>query len=283
MNIESKLEDALSRLMTECRKLAYTQPSNVDMLPLLTLFLKLLGHSSDTQLYYFKEKFQGELQRMKPIIAKYDRSLHDKIYNKLKLSRYTSHATVIFEEFIKGITFFENEKEDKAVPIYHRLYACGPYADTHRQGNLICTSDLSKDELKRRRPLIERCYVERLIYDEIYKYYTLHFPSKNESPTQDEGHLFRMKLTLEDFHSCFPDTEITVQIEHEDNVPVKAIIVRMHRGAMTKIEYQKYLTLSPMFGVKIYQENVEVEKTDEKGRIFLKTSRFANPGKFVAR
>jgi hypothetical protein len=273
MNIESKLEDTLSRLMTECRKLAYTQPSNVDMLPVLTLFLKLLGRSSDTQLYYFKEKFQGELQRMKPIIAKYDRSLHDKIYKKLNLSRYTSHATAIFEEFIKGITFFENEKEEKAVPIYHRLYACGPYADTHRQGNLICTSDLSKDELKRRRPLIERCYVERLIYDEIYKYYT---------PTQDEGHLFRMKLTREDFESCFPDTEITVQVEHEDNAPVKAIIIRTHKGAMTKIIYQKYMTLSPMFGVKIYQENVEVEKTDEKGRIFLKTSRFANPGKFVA-
>ena len=46
--------------------------------------------------------------------------------------------------------------------------------------------------------------------------------------------------------------------------------------------YQKYLTLSPMFGVKIYQENVEVEKTDETGRIFLKTSRFANPGKFIS-
>lgn len=280
MNLETKLEDTLSRLMTDCRKLSYNQ--DVVIVPTLKSFLKLLEQTTDAQLYYFKEKFQGELQRMKSIIAKSDRSLHDKIYNKLKLSRYISHVTTIFEEFIKGITYFENEKDDQAIPIYHRLYACGPYADTHRQGNLICRSDLSQDELKRRRPLIERCYIERLIYDEIYKYYTLHFPSRNDSPTQDEGHLFRMKLTKEDFESCFPDTQINVAIEHEDNLPVKLTIERSQNTTKTMLTFHKYITLSHVFGVKIYQENVEVEKTDGKGRKYIKTSRFTNPGKFVA-
>lgn len=281
MSIDTKLEDTLSRLMTECRKISYAQMQSTDIISLLKSFLKLIEQASDTELYYFKEKFQGELQRMKPTIAKCDRSLHDKIFNRLKMLKYISHVTLIFEEFIKGITYFENEKEEQVVPIYHRLYACGPYADTHRKGNLVCTAGLSKDEIKRRRPLIERCYIERLIYDEIYKYYSFHFPSKNDSPSQDEGHLFRMKLTQEDFESCFPDTKINVEVDHEDNAPVKATITRTHKGiAKTTLVYIKYFTLSPIFGVKIYQENVDVEKTDAKGRVYIKTSRFANPGKF---
>lgn len=139
------------------------------------------------------------------------------------------------------------------------------------------------EEIRRRRPLIERCYIERLIYDQIYKYYSpLHFPSKNESPTQDEGHLFRMKLTYEDFKSCFPNTELTVSIEHEENTPIQATITRIHNGSRTVIVYKKYVSLSPVFGVKIYQENVDVEKKDNKGRIYIKTSRYANPGKYVS-
>lgn len=280
MLTEAKLEETLSCLMTDCRKLSYAH--NVDIGSRLKTFLKLLNEASDVQLYYFKEKFQGELHRMKAVIAKFDRSMHDKIYNKLKISRYISNVTSIFEEFIKGITYFEHEKDDKAIPIYHRLYACGPYADTHRQGNLICTQDMSKDELRRRRPLIERCYIERLIYNEIHKYYSLHFPTKNDSPTQDEGHLFRMKITQEDFQTCFPETTITVDIHHEDNIPIKAVITRTIKGLTTIMTFCKYVTLSPNFGVKIYQENIEVEKIDTKGRKYIKTSRFANSGKFVS-
>jgi hypothetical protein len=252
MDIEKGLEDALSRLMTDCRKIQYLQTINID--PTLQSFIKRLQKANETQLYYFKEKYQGELQRMKPIIAKTNRSLHDKIYNKLQISRYTSHVTSLFEEFIKGITYFE-----------------------HRQGNLICTAELSKHEIQRRRPLIERCYIERLIYDEIYKYYTFHFPTKNDSPN-----LFCMKLTKEDFESCFPDTQIVVNIDHEDNVPVRATIVRTNNSKHTTMVFRKYVTLTPIFGVKTYEENVEVEKKDSNGRTYIKTSRFNNPGKFVA-
>ena len=49
------------------------------------------------------------------------------------------------------------------------MYSCGPHEDTHRLGNLVCTQGLDKKELTRRRPLIERCYIERLIYNEFWK------------------------------------------------------------------------------------------------------------------
>lgn len=280
MDIEKNLEDTLSRLMTEYRKLTFSQPA--DLAPLLKLFLKQISQASSPQLHYFKEKYQGELQRMKPIISKFDRSLHDKIFNKLNISRYVSNVTSIFEEFIKGITYFEDERENNVTPIYHRLYSCGPYEDTHRLGNLICTDILTKAEINRRRPLIERCYVERLIYDEIYKNYALYFPYKNEPPSQDDGHLFRMKITKEDFETCFPSTQIEVHIDHEENLPIRATIVRTHNGVKTCIKYQKYFTISPFFGVKVYQENVDVEKLDSLGNISIKTSRYGSRGKFVS-
>ena len=56
MNIEKGLEDALSRLMTDCRKIHYMQTINID--PSLQSFVKLLQKASETQLYYFKESYK---------------------------------------------------------------------------------------------------------------------------------------------------------------------------------------------------------------------------------
>lgn len=122
-------------------------------------------------------------------------------------------------------------------------------------------------------------YIERLIYDEIHKQYS----SKNESPTQDDGHIFRMKLTKDDFETCFPNIEIDVDVDHEDNFPVKLTIDRRHKNkkdSNTKLIYKKYITLAPLFGVKVYQRTIDVEK-QENGRIYIKTSSFTDPGKFV--
>jgi hypothetical protein len=78
------------------------------MLPVLTLFLKLLGRSSDTQLYYFKEKFQGELQRMKPIIAKYEmRTSRSNIHKHPRQLYYNLHEQLQVADSLEVVHYIE--------------------------------------------------------------------------------------------------------------------------------------------------------------------------------
>jgi hypothetical protein len=277
-SVDQQLENALFAIITCCKMHSYNM--TVDYETPLKKFVATLQKASDTQLFYFKSRFLSDLQDAKPIIAKLSRSWHDKIYNKLQLSN-GSAITHMFHEFIKGVTYFKQEEDPKAMPIYHRLYACGPYADTHRQGNLICHANLSKEELRRRRPLIERCYIERMIYDDIYKKFALHFPKGHESPTQDEGHVARMKLTKEDFETCFPDTDIQVQVDAEDNMPMKLTITRTVRGGkVTTLIYERALENFTFFGIRPYRENVVCTRTDPDGSMSVKITNFYNQGKW---
>lgn len=278
MDIEKRLENTISNLLTNVRKLEHNIDTDItnDLQTLYNIMLK----ASDVQLSYFREFFHGELQRMKTTISKHNRSFHDKIYNKLNMTKYVSHVTRMFEEFIKGITYFAAE-EEKTTPIYHRMYACGPYANTHRLGNLVCSQELTKEELKRRRPLIERCYIERLIYDAIFREHALHFPTyPSELPTQDKAHIERLKLTKQDFETCFPDTTITCTIRFEDGIPIQLTITKQAKKKTVLLRFEKFLLISSSFGVKVYQENVECTKEDN-GHIYIKTSRFNFQGKYT--
>jgi hypothetical protein len=72
------------------------------------------------------------------------RSAHDRI-QRLAPGRAGGPilATRVFEDFIRGVTYFANEQSRvKPSPIYHRLYSCGPRDPAHRDGNLICAAGL---------------------------------------------------------------------------------------------------------------------------------------------
>lgn len=208
------------------------------------------------------------------------RSLHDKVFIKhLGMNKPAPlHVTKLFTSFIKGITYFKNEESD-ANPIYHRLYSCGPYANTYRQGNLVCVEGLSKKELMRRRSLIERCYIERLIYNELWKHETLFFPETGvQDPEQDPGHMFRLKLTKKDFETCFPNIKIDVSIQYENNFPFKLVIVRKQNENVVVLTFTKSMSITS-YGNKEYDEIVECKK-EENGKTHLKLSTFLVPSKF---
>ncbi len=229
----------------------------------------LRAHAFDIE--YLMDRHYTELARLKftlttHVRAKSDpgiRSLHDKIFRKHL--RFDSQSQVvprgvtrIFEEFIKGITYFQNQQQEQlATPIYHRLSSCGPSADDdkHRADHLICSKvSQTAAERARRRALTERCYLERLIFDALYRHEALHFPViGTELASQNSGHLERLSTTQEDYESCFKDHSMEVTITYDDSMPCTLNVVRMYKDRILSEEiYTKTFSFSSSSGNKVF-------------------------------
>jgi len=204
------------------------------------------------------------------------RSLHDKIFGKHLdfKKRVPTPLTVLFQNFIKGVTHFQHHAGIE-VPIYHRINACGPGDHAFREAFQRCTEDMEEfraEDVKRR---IETCYIERLIYDELHREFSMHFPSSGtESPRQDEGHEARLQMTQEDFATCFPHVDITVEIMWDVQMPVQLTIKRRLHGNITSVEtYHRKIVIDELFGNKQYDPYVECfRETDHKK--YYRTQRF---------
>jgi hypothetical protein len=100
---------------------------------LKNLHKKLLKIKNNNILIHgFIDKYNDELRKIKNFLLErkdvISRSIHDKIFtNILKIDKYISLGiTKVFEDFIKGITYFSDEVENrKQIPIYHRAASCG--------------------------------------------------------------------------------------------------------------------------------------------------------------
>ncbi len=247
------------------------------------------------------------------------RSIQDRLFNRLQRIagwRVVAPATQVFESFIKGITYFAHEHDARAKPVYHRLYSCGTASQEHRHGNLICSEGLTAAELRRRRPLIERCYIERLIYDQIYQHESIteqgtpanlssfaavssaaaqhelgtsegrpcasgvRIESRgNATAAQDQGHLFNMQRTKEDFETCFPNTIIEVEVTYHDNMPQRLIVQRTTARESVRLVYDKdYIPTR-----RAYSEVASCTKFMPDGSVWMKSSTFEAPGVFRQR
>jgi len=121
-------------------------------------------------------------------------------------------VTNIFNEFVRGITYFTTDPPGTIYddPIYHRDNACPP----NNMPNLVCDSTgMTPDDIKKR---MYTCYVERLIYDEIWlQIYGMQ---------QNSGHLDWLLSTKKAFQKCFPHTTISVFVRIIDSIPDNVII-----------------------------------------------------------
>ena len=281
-------EELLKRLLDlsgECRKHSYNMACDIQAAA--TAFEKAASKATPPQKSWIKDTYGAELLRIRNTMASIStlRSLHDKIFTKHFMYKRVIPLpiTELFENFIKGITYFSNEVSD-ARPIYHRLYSCGPHEDSHRTGNLVCTAGLDRKELARRRPLIERCYVERLIYDKLWTKEALFFPAVGTQETsQDTGHMFRLDLTKKDFETCFPNTELSVQIDYDDNMPTTLVLKKNIGNETTEIRYKKNINITG-YGHRIYEDLVECRKEVKNGSNttrYFKMSTFDRAGRFA--
>lgn len=278
--MDTKLIECMCEIVTEVKKEKRGMGGDIEQ-P-LKKFHSLLKKATQQELSNLKITYNSELFYIKHHVENQFRSWHDKIFiNIVNIRKMPQNATHIFEEFIKGITYFADEI-DQSRPIYHRLYSCGPYQDTHRQGNLICHDTLTDEEIKRRKPLIERCYVERLIYDEIYKSENLHFPEKgNSDPAQNDGHLFRLDLTRQDYETCFPGCQIEVSICYmREKFPLILTVIKTHKNSKTTTHtWKKALQDTTIVGGPHYDNFVEYTIESHNGSKTLQTVSFNLSGR----
>jgi hypothetical protein len=173
--------------------------------------------------------------------------------NLYVLKDVQTFSSKLFDEFIKGITYFgDNFRiDEQPKPLYHRCSSCGP----------------SQREVKEEN--IETCYIERLIYNEIYKHHELHFPKTIEQvdffePSQDEGHLhFLLNIIRPKFFSKHHDVQDIVVVINQhviDTIPVSLTIIKtFHNDTKITETYKKEYTLTTN-GNRLYKHDVYCER-----------------------
>jgi hypothetical protein len=181
-------------------------------------------------------------------------------------------TTRIFEEFIKGITYSVSEFDPtNPTPMYHRLFSCGPGDDAFSKVYRQCRAQplAARAEAARR---IQTCYTERLIYDALWRHTQVRSASDADPAASHEPlpsqRLFRIELTRADFQTCFPNTDLSVNLTMTpEGFPTSVSIARTTRGRLVSVErYTKHLQL-PM-DLTSYDEIVVAERKTARGTYF---------------
>jgi hypothetical protein len=137
--------------------------------------LKQLQKISPIEVHNFKVTYYEQIVKIKYGLKSLSslseiQSLHDKIFKILNINKYTPlNITRHLGEFIKGITYFSYQQPIDDAPIYHRLSSCGNGSIAFREKYNQCTAALTFKEKRNIKKQIETCYIERLIYNELYK------------------------------------------------------------------------------------------------------------------
>lgn len=223
------------------------------MFEILESKLKQLTHELRTVFLDRERASFKKLKQLMTIASKMDPSLKV-VCNRIYVSKYhPSDLSIsqVFEQFIKGITYYEweepEDKKAKTSPIYHRLFSCGPRTDTPFATVLADCGDYDiEGGIKRRdaEKRIEKCYIERKIYDELFKKLDLHFPyydendmkmSQSSTKIQDKGHRDWLEETATAFRQCFPNMDFEVEVRVDGIIPIQVRIVKLFCGKPRKI------------------------------------------------
>jgi hypothetical protein len=139
-------------------------------------------------------------------------TLRDRIFkSRFKGVFYNDHTrtvTLILNQFLKGITWFQSESVyDGTQPAYHRIGSCSKKGTS----NVTCAGVTIRASRKSNKKTIEKCYIERLIYDRLWQRL---FQSQ-----QDESHLDWLKNTKLAYESCHLNCSIEIDMRYnEDDV-----------------------------------------------------------------
>jgi hypothetical protein len=165
----------------------------------------------------------------KPLISQM-RSSHDAFFGAIGLVRpslsFSHHVTRLFTDFIKGVTFFANEKVNEA-PIYHRLSSCGTGQATL---SAKFQRPLSLDSGIQNISRLRLCFIEREIYNQIYK---------KILGSQDTKHLLELERTarlLEDTMG-YP-MNVLVEFDNKTALPFKLTITYCTLPVIARINLQ---------------------------------------------
>ena len=221
----------------------------------------------------FIDKYIDQLRKIKNFLLQRkdirSRTIHDKIFTKiLKMDKYISLGiTQVFEDFVKGITYFSDELENKKkIPIYHRVASCSNSSEDFKKKYLQCYQNDNELTLKTKRDHISKCYLERLIYDKIYLNSILHFPiGLNNELKQNKGHIFQIKEREKNFNECFLGLKLEIEVFYELGLPCYLIVKYIKDGNIEKKEEYSKIVYIDNFGVKRYGESTMIRTTYNYG------------------
>ena len=256
-NLESVLLDVSSK----ARSYSYGVHTNTDMLvSSLSSFDMAVRAANTMDRLLLVDVYGWEIYQIKRILQKVNntiaRTVCDQVITQLLMvtNNRIFNLSVIFENFIKGITYFhyQDEEAPPSGPIYHRLYSCDSADDAFKH-TLICTKNQSKELKQKTKEKIETCYIERLIYDNLYKNLKFYATKSGEPPQQDKGHNDRLDMTKKDFNSCFPDIDIGIDVSFDHDIPVSVTITRRKKGLeISRETYHKPIHDAPL-GLRAWQ------------------------------
>ena len=266
------LDDAFWNFARDIKRCALDIVKFTDIKDSTRTFINELEKADYIQRTAFKDLRYDNLLKIRYYLVhakqKTARSVHDKIFvNLLSFDKSTPlKITKVFDEFLKGITYFSTQTAPQKSPAYHRLSSCGTGTDAFRQAYNQCHQTMKKTKVAKVKKQIETCYIERLIYDDLYK---------KQSPSQDVGHTHWLEQTKHDFQTCFPDVEINVSIkEFKDSMPLtlriqkkkgQKIIEEVYQRSLNHAEYDP-IVVGRMYKSSNHLIKVRVQMFDKPGK-----------------
>jgi len=173
--------------------------------------------------------------------------------------------TITFENFVKGITYFNDEKENKnQIPIYHRAASCGNKRKNFR--DLISQIHIFEEDKKK---YIFKCYLERLIYDNMYKHLTLHFPknSNTQELTQNKGHLHQLNERAQNYYNHFLGEDIKIELLYDNLFPSVLNVFYFTNNQLQRTDRFLKSTYIDDYGNTQYSSNVYCTKIENNNEI----------------
>ena len=277
------LSDVLFDVVAALRRINLGVTSSTNgLVTALKLFEQVLLNAHPADMEDLRDTWSGEIAKLKfgikalkePRIT----ALHDRIFTnimKINARIVPRGITILFDQFIRGITYFEHEQQASAMPVYHRLFSCGPGDDAFRETSIVCRSNVTKADKKQRQLKIMKCYVERLVYDELYRHEAFHFNTTgSDELAQDSQHLFRLELTKADFSSCFRGHDVSVSVTYQDGMPTELKLSHLRNGQLDYTETFRKTFYFSTIGNKLYDPVIECVKHCANGLKFFKLQRF---------
>lgn len=140
------------------------------------------------------------------------RGPHDKIFAGFDVKRpgakFGNLPTKVFNEFIKGISYFATESVIES-PVYHRESSCGT-KELDIKAKFKRRMGYSHDAGLLNMEHVRQCYIERLIYDAIYEA-VLH--------RQNIPHLVEKERMSRIYTDMYPGSQLRVYISHFAGTP----------------------------------------------------------------
>lgn len=160
-----------------------------------------------TEFEFFKDIYTQRLRNL--LRVQYNRIVIPIRFNQI-IAGLIEGVTRTFTELSKGITFFQSEQQQLRWPVYHRDVSCGTkhLATAQKFVKTKFGPDMAQ--------AISRCYIERLIYNEIFQ---------NELGYQDIPHKIELDDVARHYDKYFPHSNLKVKIRFFHHMPITVDVI----------------------------------------------------------